>query len=608
MATTGLGGFLTRVRHTLAADDRTDADLLRTFTVTRCDASFSELVRRFAPMVWGVCRRTVGHHQHAEDAFQAVFLVLARKSAAVRPPAAVGGWLHAVAVHTSRRARAMADRRRRRETFTRTPPEPFAAEEFVPTDPSALRALDEEIARLPDKLRAAVVLCELDGLSRRTAAVRLGIPEGTLSSRLAAARKELADRLRLRGVTLGVFAVVSAGSAPATPPVLSSASQTATALAEGVIRMMLVKKLTLAGLVAVLVGIGLIAVPAWAGDRTTPLVRRNAPIPKVEAKEGRILFWLNDKPQLLKPDGTELESPPPMKDVYMGVGWGNARLSPDGKRVAFHRQGKAANMPVPKNRPAGVAFSSNRNTLHVLDLDGDRTLKAVESVNLNDAFWMADGKTLLVRGNEITDDVVSEKLESWVYDVGTGKRTPLKVPEPFVVRGVGPDGKTAVLDEWKMSADTRHQRAHLWTLGGTDKPTPLLDLNHSFDNHRPQFSPDGKRLLCKVSHYAKRTPQGNGAWTMDDFKYNNLLVLDLATKKQAVVKEYGETPEWRVGGFAWSPDGKKIAYVETKRLPRPPGALSEKVLFRVMVADADGKNEKEVYAATGSWLIGFDWK
>ncbi|MEO2089737.1 MAG: sigma factor [Gemmataceae bacterium] len=91
MATTGLGGFLTRVRHTLAADDRADADLLRTFAETRSDPAFAELVRRFAPMVWGVCRRTVGHHQHAEDAFQAVFLVLARKPAAVRPPAAVGG-------------------------------------------------------------------------------------------------------------------------------------------------------------------------------------------------------------------------------------------------------------------------------------------------------------------------------------------------------------------------------------------------------------------------------------------------------------------------------------------------------------------------------------
>ncbi len=603
MATTGLGGFLTRVRHTLAPDDRTDADLVRTFADTRSDPAFAELVRRFAPMVWGVCRRTVGHHQHAEDAFQAVFLVLARKPAAVRPPAAVGGWLHAVAVHTSRRARAMADRRRKREAVTRTPPEPFA-EELAPTDPAALRALDEEIARLPDKLRTAVVLCELDGLSRRSAAVRLGIPEGTLSSRLAAARKELAERLRLRGVSLGVFALLSAGAVSAAPSVRSAVSQTATALAEGVIRTMFLKKLTLAGLVAVLVGVGVFAVPAWAGERTTPHVRRNAPPPKAAAKEGRILFWVDDKPLLLKPDGTELESPLPMKDSIRGVGWGNAHLSPDGKRVAFHRQGRAANMPVPKNRPAGVAFATNSTILHVLDLDGERTIQALDSVNLNAAFWMGDGKTLLVRGNEINDNVVSQKLENWVYDVTTDKRTPLTVPEHFHVRAVGPDGKTAVLDEWKMSADTWHQHAHLWTIG-TDKPTPLLELNHSFENKAPQFSPDGKKVLCQVSYHAKRTPLGNGGWSFDDFKYNNLLVIDLATKKQTVVKEYGENPEWRIGGFAWSPDGKKIAYVESMRLPAVARAADP---FRVMIADADGKNEKEVYTATGSWLIGFDWK
>lgn len=607
MATTGLGGFLTRVRHTLAADDRTDADLLRTFADTRSDPAFAELVRRFAPMVWGVCRRTVGHHQHAEDAFQAVFLVLARKPAAVRPPAAVGGWLHAVAVHTSRRARAMADRRRRWETDTRTPPEPFVADELPPTDPAALRALDEAIARLPDKLRTAVVLCELNGLSRREAAVRLGIPEGTLSSRLAAARKELAERLRLRGVTLGVFALLSAATATAVPPVQSVVSQTAATLAEGVIRAMFLKKLTLAGLVAVLAGVVLLALPAWAGEPTVPHVRRNAPPPKLAPKEGRILLWLDDKPQLLKPDGTELESPLPMKDVYMGVGWGNARLSPDGKRVAFHRQGKAANMPVPKNRPAGVAFATNRTLLNVLDLDGDRTVTELDSVNLNEAFWMGDGRRLYVRGQEINDGVVSETAESWEYDVVTGKRTLLKVPEPFVVRSVGPDGKTAVVDEWKHSADTWHQRAHVWTIGGTDKPTPLLDLNHSFDNQRPQFSPDGKKLLCKVSHYGKITPQGNGAWTLDDFKFNNLLVIDLATKKQTVVKEYGEDPEWRMAGFAWSPDGKRIAYAEWKRIQPAPGARSQNPV-RVMVADADGQNAKEVYTANGSWLMGFDWK
>src|SRR5205085_11159172 len=94
------------------------------------------------------------------------------------------------------------------------------AEAIQPPDPDALRALDEEVAALPEHLRAAVVMCELDGVGRSAAADRLGVPEGTLSSRLAKARKVLADRLRRRGVALpaGGLSVVLARSASAAVP------------------------------------------------------------------------------------------------------------------------------------------------------------------------------------------------------------------------------------------------------------------------------------------------------------------------------------------------------------------------------------------------------
>jgi RNA polymerase sigma factor (sigma-70 family) len=290
-ATTGLAGFLTRVRHTLAPDDRPDGELVRDYLRTRSDAAFAELVRRYAPMVWGVCRRTVGHVQSAEDAFQAVFMVLARKAASVRPAAAVGGWLHGVAVHTSLRARAMTDRRRNKHS-------PLDADHPAPpeaaVDADELRVLDEEIAKLPDPLRAAVALCELDGMSRRDAANRLGVAEGTLSSRLATARKRLAARLRSRGVTLGmggIAALVGNGTATAVPSVVAIASETVSALAEGAIRAMFLSKLklTAAGVLAValLGAVGLsVVTPAAAKDR--PPVRRNAPVPKAE-REGVIL-------------------------------------------------------------------------------------------------------------------------------------------------------------------------------------------------------------------------------------------------------------------------------------------------------------------------------
>ena len=138
------------------------------------------------------------------------------------------------------------------------------------------------------------------------------------------------------------------------------------------------------------------------------------------------------------------------------------------------------------------------------------------------------------------------------------------------------------------------------------EPTALLDLNQSFDNLTPQFSPDGKRLLCKVKHYGSYKPLGSGSLDRTDFKFNDLLEIDLATKKRTVVKELGEKPEWRIAGFAWSPDGGRTAYVETKSLPRPPGQSAD--AFRVTVCDPDGRNAKVIHTAERSWLVGFDWK
>src|SRR5262249_51361735 len=150
----------------------------------------------------------------ADDAFQAAFLVLARKAAEVRPREAVRGWLYGVAVRAAREARAVSARRLAREQ-----PVPALPDRPAPgrptADPDALAALDEEVAGLPEHLRAAVVLCELESVGRKDAADRLGIPEGTLSSRLGKARTVLAARLRRRGVVLSAAALATIGNASA---------------------------------------------------------------------------------------------------------------------------------------------------------------------------------------------------------------------------------------------------------------------------------------------------------------------------------------------------------------------------------------------------------
>ena len=175
-----------------------DGELLARFVATRDEPAFAELVRRYGRLVFAVCRRVTGSHHLAEDAFQAVFVVLAAKAASVRPAAALPAWLHAVATRTALRARTVADRRRRRETPVESLPDAAEREGAPAADADLAAVVDEEIARLPDALRAAVVLCEMEGCSRKDAAARLGVPEGTVSSRLAAARKALAARLRSR--------------------------------------------------------------------------------------------------------------------------------------------------------------------------------------------------------------------------------------------------------------------------------------------------------------------------------------------------------------------------------------------------------------------------
>ncbi len=193
--------LLARRRDLAPADGAADADLLRRFAAGRDEAAFELLVWRHGAMVLGVCRRGIRDEQLAEDAFQAVFLVLARQAGAVRG-GNVAGWLFRVA----RRVAARAARKCPPAAEPRDRPAPPAP---CPVEAWELAAvLDAEVARLPARLRRAVVLCYLGGRTTEDAARELGCPRGTVLSRLAAARKRLADRLTRRGVTLPAALVV----------------------------------------------------------------------------------------------------------------------------------------------------------------------------------------------------------------------------------------------------------------------------------------------------------------------------------------------------------------------------------------------------------------
>jgi RNA polymerase sigma factor (sigma-70 family) len=272
-------GFAQVLSHLQQADLRlTDGQLLARFVGARDEASFAALVRRHGPMVLGVCRRVLRHFHDAEDAFQATFLVLARKAGSVVKRDSLGCWLYQVAYHT-----ALEARRRPREVPMSDLPHP----EVAPAEVQDWRPLlDRELSLLPEKYRAAIVLCDLEGRTRREAARRLSITEGTLSSRLAQGRTLLAKRLTKCGVALsgGALAVVlsqEVASATLPPGLVGStarvaalmaagqigaASTTAALLMKGAMKTMLLKKLrVVAGAVVVVLALGAVGVGYRAG-------------------------------------------------------------------------------------------------------------------------------------------------------------------------------------------------------------------------------------------------------------------------------------------------------------------------------------------------------
>jgi RNA polymerase sigma factor (sigma-70 family) len=183
--------------HREAASDR---ELLRRFTEARDEDAFEALVRRHGSMVLNLRRRVLGNHHDAEDASQAAFLLLAQKAPSVRWRESVIGWLHQAALHTALKLQTAIRRRARREGRLTpcTAPDPLAEL----TVRELQRALDEELARLPDTYRSVLLLCCLQGRTRDEAAQQLGWTLGQVKDRLERGREKLRRRLAQRGLTL----------------------------------------------------------------------------------------------------------------------------------------------------------------------------------------------------------------------------------------------------------------------------------------------------------------------------------------------------------------------------------------------------------------------
>ncbi len=285
-----------------------DDELLQQFVAgadESAEAAFAALVDRHGAMVLGVCRRVLGNRHAAEDAFQATFLVLSRKAPEIARREQLAGWLYGVARRAALDARARASRRRANEKRLRIMTAADDADEIQMTELRSI--LDEELGRLPERHRAALILCELEGLSRREAAGRLGVSEGTLSSRLARAKMRLRERLTRRGLALSSVALATALTqdiqALSVPPSLVDstihiaamvatssslaevASTSIVTLTEGVLKAMLLSKLKLAFLGVITVAILATGAGVVAQDRPSD----NDRLRNLERKVDRLL-------------------------------------------------------------------------------------------------------------------------------------------------------------------------------------------------------------------------------------------------------------------------------------------------------------------------------
>lgn len=210
--------------------EQADGALLERFLVGHDEAAFERLVRRHSSMVFGVCRRILGNVHDAEDAFQAVFIVLARSAKRLQKVQSVAGWLHGIALRVALSARRSAARARERERRANQMASTNVEQERAWEDIQGV--LDEELSRLPDRLRSPIILCCLENKSVQQAAQELGWSDGELRGRLAKGKEILRERLWRRGISLGaaaLFALLSERASAAAAPDTCIASAVAAA-------------------------------------------------------------------------------------------------------------------------------------------------------------------------------------------------------------------------------------------------------------------------------------------------------------------------------------------------------------------------------------------
>jgi RNA polymerase sigma factor (sigma-70 family) len=576
-----------------------DREFLERYVRHRDEAAFAALVRRHGRLVWNVCRRVLPHHHDAEDAFQATFLVLARKAGALPAAAGVAGWLHGAAYRSALELKRKAARRRRHESRAVPPGAAPPAGDLAWRELQAI--LDEELQVLPERYRAPFVLCCLEGCSKAEAARALGWPEGSVSGRLAQARRLLRARLARRGIALSAVLcglAVAARPAAALPVGLAGAT-TRAALAWAGVRAGAavhdgpaalaerVAQVVFPGRAPLLAGLLLAATAACAGaallapPTTEPPAPASPAQPQPAAAEERPRLDRYGDPlpagALARLGTTRLR--------HGFITYGLA-FSPDGKTLASAgggrglvlwdaATGKERRVLVPVQHVHALAFSPDGKQIaaayeikkvRLWDVATGREVAVLPGseggVTLALAF-SPDGKTLACSGHDAKVRLI---------DLGTGRQVRVLEGHDKSIWGLAfsPDGRT-------LASGGLDGRVCLWDPATGEQRARRGD--HVAGILRVRFTPDGKTLAAVASEegvrlwdvasrravrsIAARDCAGwscaftaDGRTLMTGHRDGMVRVWDVATGREV---RHWQAHAMNVGAMALSPDGRVLA-------------------------------------------------